>query len=491
VFEHRRGTVASELTTFVPENAPLKISRLRVTNHGAAPRRLSAAHYAEWVLGVDRGTARFVITEIDGDRGAILARNPYNADFGARVAFSAVRAPGARIAATADRREFLGRNGHVSDPAALRRTTFLGRAGAGLDPCAAHLASFTLAPGETRDLVFLLGQGDDREEALAWIGRFPDSSAADAALEEVRRSWDRVLGGILVKTPDPALDLLVNRWLPYQAISCRIRGRTALYQSSGAFGFRDQLQDALGVVALAPEVARRLIPQFASRQFVEGDVQHWWHPPGGRGVRTRCSDDYLWLPYVAAGYVAATGDDALLDEMAPYIEGAPLAEGESESYQEPKLSETRETVYAHCVRALDRSSAVGSHGLPLIGTGDWNDGFNRVGIEGKGESVWLGWFLHATLSRFAAIADGRGDGPRAELCRRRAAALKSAIEEHAWDGDWYVRAFYDDGTPLGSARDAECRIDSIAQTWAALSGAGDRVRVERAMIAVEQYLVRR
>jgi len=462
VFEHRRGTVASELTTFVPENAPLKISRLRVTNHGAAPRRLSAAHYAEWVLGVDRGTARFVITEIDGDRGAILARNPYNADFGARVAFAAVRAPGARIAATADRREFLGRNGHVSDPAALRRTTFLGRAGAGLDPCAAHLASFTLAPGETRDLVFLLGQGDDREEALAWIGRFPDSSAADAALEEVRRSWDRVLGGILVKTPDPALDLLVNRWLPYQAISCRIRGRTALYQSSGAFGFRDQLQDALGVVALAPEVARRLIPQFASRQFVEGDVQHWWHPPGGRGVRTRCSDDYLWLPYVAAGYVAATGDDALLDEMAPYIEGAPLAEGESESYQEPRLSETRETVYAHCVRALDRSSAVGSHGLPLIGTGDWNDGFNRVGIEGKGESVWLGWFLHATLSRFAAIAERRADGALAERWRRRAAALKSAIEEHAWDGDWYVRAFYDDGTPLGSARDAECRIDSVA-----------------------------
>ncbi len=491
VFEHRRGTIAAELTTFVPEDAPLKITRLRLTNHGAAPRRISAAHYAEWTLGVDRAAARFVITEIEPETGAIFARNPYNADFGARIAFSAVRAAGARVVATADRREFLGRNGHVSDPAALRRTTLLGRAGAGLDPCAAHVASFPLAPGETRDLVFLLGQGADREEAATLIGRFPDAAAADAALEAVRRSWDRVLGSIVVKTPDPALDLLVNRWIPYQTISCRIRGRTAFYQSSGAFGFRDQIQDALGVAALAPEIARQLIPKFASRQFAEGDVQHWWHPPSGRGVRTRCSDDYLWLPYAVAEYVAATGDDALLDETAPYIEGPLLAAGESESYQEPKVSGIRESVYAHCLRALDRSTAVGPHRLPLIGSGDWNDGFNRVGIEGKGESVWLGWFLHATLVRFAAIAERRGDEKRAELYRRRAADLKSAIEEHAWDGDWYLRAFYDDGTPLGSARDAECRIDSLAQTWAALSGAGDRVRVERAMIAVEQYLVRR
>ena len=491
VFEHRRGAIAAEVTTFVPDEGAVKITRLRLTNHGTAARRLSAAHYAEWVLGVDRSTARFVITESDPAGGAIFARNPYNAEFGSRVAFSAVHAPGARLAATADRREFLGRNGHVSDPAALRRTTLLGRAGAGLDPCAAHLASFPLLPGETREIVFLLGQGGDREGASALIERFRDPASVEGALEQSRRSWDRLLGGIVVRTPDPALDLLVNRWLPYQAISCRIRGRTAFYQSSGAFGFRDQIQDALGVASLAPEIARRLIPRFASHQFLEGDVQHWWHPPSGRGVRTRCSDDYLWLPYAVASYVDATGDDGLLDESVPYIEGPVLAEGEVESYQEPKESDIRESVYAHCVRALDRSAAVGSHGLPLIGSGDWNDGFNRVGFEGKGESVWLGWFLHATLSRFAAVAERRGDGERTTRYRGQAAALKSAIEEHAWDGDWYVRAFYDDGTPLGSARDAECRIDSLAQTWAALSGAGDRVRVERAMVAVEQYLVRR
>jgi cellobiose phosphorylase len=491
VFEHRRGTIAAEVTTFVPEDASVKITRLRLTNRGTSPRRITAAHYVEWVLGVERTTARFVITEREPASGAILARNPYNADFGSRIAFSAVRSPGARFASTADRREFLGRNGHVSDPAGLRRTTLLGRVGAGLDPCAAHVASFSLAAGETRDIVILLGQGSDRAEAAELIGRFGEAEAAERALEAVRRSWDRILGGIDVKTPDPALDLLVNRWLPYQAISCRIRGRTAFYQSSGAFGFRDQLQDALGVAALAPEIARRLIPRFASRQFVDGDVQHWWHPPSGRGVRTRCSDDYLWLPYVVAGYVETTGDEAVLDETVPYIEGAPLADHEVESYQEPKVSDIRESVYDHCLRALDRSTAVGPHRLPLIGSGDWNDGFNRVGVEGKGESVWLGWFLHATLTRFAAIAERHGDAAHADRFRRRAAALKSAIEDHAWDGDWYVRAFYDDGSPLGSARDAECRIDSLAQTWAALSGAGDRVRVERAMIAVEQYLVRR
>jgi len=491
VFEHRKGTIAAELLTFVPEEDPVKISRLRLTNRGTSARRLSAAHYAEWVLGVDRGTARYVVTEHDERTGAIFARNPYDADFGGRIAFAALHAPGARGAFTADRREFLGRNGNVSDPAALRRTTLLGRAGAGLDPCSAHLASFTLAPGETREIVVLLGEAADRGKAADLVERYRDPAAVEAALEAVKRSWDRLLGGVTVRTPDPALDLLVNRWLPYQAISCRIRGRTAFYQSSGAFGFRDQLQDALGVVALAPGEARRLIPLFASRQFLEGDVQHWWHPQSGRGVRTRCSDDYLWLPFTVSHYVETTGDDALLDESVPYLEAAPLSADEVEAYQEPKVSEIRESVYAHCLRALDRSTAVGPHRLPLIGSGDWNDGFNRVGIEGKGESVWLGWFLHATLIRFSAIAERRGDGARAERYRLRAAALKAAIEEHAWDGDWYLRAFYDDGTPLGSARDAECRIDSLAQTWAVLSGAGDRVRVERAMVAVHEYLVRR
>jgi cyclic beta-1,2-glucan synthetase len=289
--------------------------------------------------------------------------------------------------------------------------------------------------------------------------------------------------------PDPALDLMVNRWLPYRAISLLPHPRrTAFYQSSGySSGISWRTRSAYG----ARSRRRGPDPRFAARQFPEGDVQHWWHPPGGRGVRTRCSDDYLWLPYVVASYVESTGDRAVLDEIVPYLEAPPLAEGEDEAYQEPRVSETRESVYAHCLRALDRSTPVGAHQLPLIGSGDWNDGFNRVGKEGRGESVWLGWFLHAALTRFAPLAEAHGDAARAEELRRRAAALKTAIEAQAWDGDWYLRAFYDDGTPLGSARDQECRIDSIAQSWAVLSGAGDRVRVERAMVAVNEYLVRR
>jgi cyclic beta-1,2-glucan synthetase len=489
VFEHQRDGLSSELLMFVPTDAPVKIARLRIANRGKAARRLSATYYVEWVLGFDRTTSRYIVTEQDPDTQAILARNPYNAEFGSRVAFA--WASGDRIGFTADRREFLGRNGHAGDPASLKRTALSGRSGAGLDPCAALQSPFSLAPGESKDFVFLLGQAEDRAAAAAVIERFRSADAVEGAWSTAVEAWDRRLGAITIRTPDPALDLLVNRWLPYQAISCRIRGRTGFYQSSGAYGFRDQLQDALGVMALAPSEARRLIPRFAARQFLEGDVQHWWHPPSGRGVRTRCSDDYLWLPFVVATYVDGTGDAAVLDEVAPYLEAPLLGEGEDEAYLEPKVSATRETVYAHCLRALDRSGALGAHDLPLIGSGDWNDGFNRVGNGGKGESVWLGWFLHAALTRFAPLAQSRGDAARAEEYRRRAGALKTAIEAHAWDGDWYLRAFYDDGTPLGSARDQECRIDSLAQSWAVLSGAGDRVRVERAMVAVNEYLVRR
>ena len=487
VFEHGRAEIASELVVFVAPDAPVKIARLRLTNRGATARRLSATYYVEWVLGVDRTAARQVITEIEN--GAVFARNPYDSEFGGRIAFA--HASGSPVRATADRREFLGRNGHLGNPAALRRTALSGRAGAGLDPCAAIQTALDLAPGETRELVFLLGQTEDRESARGAIARFGTAEAAETALAETTRRWDETLGRLTVRTPDPALDLLVNRWLPYQAISCRIRGRTALYQSSGAFGFRDQLQDALGVSVLAPEEAHRLIPEFAARQFPEGDVQHWWHPPSGRGVRTRCSDDYLWLPFVVSHYVEETGDTAILDAEAPYLDAPPLPPGEDESYQEPKTSALRESVYAHCRRAIDRSAPVGAHGLPLIGSGDWNDGFNRVGKEGRGESVWLAWFLHAILTRFSAIAEARGDAAPSEAWRARAAELKTAIEAHAWDGDWYLRAFYDDGTPLGSARNRECRIDSLAQSWAVLSGAADQVRAERAMVAVSEYLVRR
>ena len=490
IFEHTSHGLHQELMTFVPMDAPVKISLLRLRNQTERKRRISVTSYTEWVLGVDRSRMTpYIITELDKETGAILARNPFNNEFSQRVAFADMSEPERTI--TCDRKEFLGRNGSHASPAALRRVELSGRVGAGLDPCAAIQAVIELAPGEEREVVVILGEGENVEEARAITLKYRQVAQARAAIERVVAHWDELLSSVEVKTPDSAMDIMLNRWLVYQALSCRIWGRSAFYQSGGAYGFRDQLQDVCALVYSRPKIAREQILRAAARQFKEGDVQHWWHPPTGRGVRTRCSDDLLWLPFVTGFYVEATGDESVLDETVPFLEAPLLAEGDTESYLQPTVSPESASLYEHCVRSLDRSLAAGAHGLPLMGAGDWNDGMNRVGNQGKGESIWLGWFLHNTLGEFVRFCDSRKDKRRGTRYRARLEKLKKALEEHGWDGDWYRRAYFDDGTPLGSAQNEECRIDSIAQSWGVISGAAELHRATRAMAAVEEYLIRR
>ena len=489
-FNHSSHGILQELLVFVPIDAPVKISLLRLKNSSDRKRRISITSFAEWVLGVDRSKmGPFVITEVDGESGAVIARNPYNNEFAHRVAFATMSEQAASI--TCDRKEFLGRNGSYQKPAALGRTKLSGQTGAGVDPCAAIQAVIELAPGEEYEIVVALGEGENVEEARAIAKKYKQPAAANQAFEEVIAYWDALLEAVQIKTPDTAMDIILNRWLLYQVLSCRVWGRSAFYQSGGAYGFRDQLQDVCALVYSKPQIARKQILRAAARQFKEGDVQHWWHPPTGRGVRTRCSDDLLWLPFVACFYVKVTGDESLLEESVPFLEAPPLAEGEDESYTQPAASTESATVHEHCVRAIDRSLEVGANGLPLMGSGDWNDGMNRVGNGGKGESIWLAWFLHNTLSEFARFCDGRAEKRRGKKYRARAEKLKHALEEKGWDGDWYRRAYFDDGTPLGSAQNEECRIDSIAQSWGVISGAAERERAVRSMAAVEEYLVRR
>ncbi len=461
--------LVQELTVFVPHDAPLKVVRLKLRNTLTRHRRLTATYYAEWVLGSLREEQRpYVVSEHDAAHASLLARCSWNADFGDRVAFLASERKVHGF--TTDRVAFLGRRGDYARPEALERWGLAGSVEAGVDPCAVLQVHLELAPGEEIETHFLLGQGSDREDALQWAARFRDPAAVESSWKELRAFWDDLLGGVRVKTPDPAMDLLLNRWLRYQTLSSRIFGRTAFYQSSGAFGYRDQLQDVLALLHGAPERARAHILESARHQFDEGDVLHWWHPPADRGVRTRCSDDMAWLPFVTAEYVIATGDTSILSESVPFLTGEPLRKDEHDRYAEFAASPRPASLFEHCRRALERAATEGTHGLPLMGDGDWNDGMNRVGAEGRGESVWLGWFLRATMTRFAVLCDGRGEAGDAAGWRSRAVSLGEKIDGCAWDGAWYLRAFHDDGSVLGSAKGRECRIDSIAQSWAALSG---------------------
>jgi cellobiose phosphorylase len=465
------------------------VIQLRLENVWDRVRRLTTTFFAEWVLGINRDEAQqYVVSQYDPETTALLAQNSYSPEFGERVAF--VAASQEPHGLTADRTEFLGRNGEMRHPAALDRVGLASSVGPGLDPCAAVQVHVELEPGETKQVFFLLGQGEGREEALELVRRYRGTEEVDAAWEEARTRWDNLLSTVTVDTPDPGMNLLLNRWLLYQALSCRLWGRSALYQSSGAFGFRDQLQDVMSLLHAAPELAREHILRSARHQFEEGDVLHWWHPPSGRGVRTRISDDLLWLPYVTTEYVETTGDEGILDEEVPFRKGEPLDADEEERYGHYDLTEETDTLYEHCLRALDRGSTSGPHGLPLMGTGDWNDGLNRVGIEGKGESVWLGWFVYAALARFARVCERMGDSDQATRLRGRAQELQEALEASAWDGEWYIRATYDDGTPLGSSESEECRIASMAQSWAVLSGAASEERAEQAMASVAEWLVR-
>ncbi len=488
-YERLGHGLAQELTVFVPADDPVKVLLLKLSNVGGRVRHLSATYYAEWVLGTSREAAAMsVVTEVDPEAGLLLARNAFNTDFGKAVAFVDVdRRP---RTLTADRTEFLGRLGSVASPAALTRTELSNRTGAGLDPCAALQAGIVLQPGEETEVVFLIGQADDVATARSLALRHRDPTHARAALSEVRDRWLQALEAVQVRTPDPALDLMLNGWLTYQVLSCRLWGRSAFYQSGGAYGFRDQLQDVMALVYGAPQEARAQILRAAARQFIEGDVQHWWHPPAGRGVRTRFSDDFLWLPYVTLHYLRATGDNAILDQPITSIRGPILKPGQEEDYGMPEVVPDTISLYEHCIRCLENGRKFGVHGLPLMGTGDWNDGMNRVGDEGKGESVWVAWFQIAILRPFATLAEQRGDTFHANRYRSQADDLVQAIETTSWDGDWYRRAYFDDGTPLGSAQNDECQIDSLAQTWAVISGAGDPQRSLKAMAEVEKQLVR-
>ncbi len=483
-----------ELTIFVPHDAPVKIARLKIRNKLARHRRLTATYYAEWVLGSLREEQRaYVTTDLDEASACLLATCSWNADFAERVAFLASERPLHGFAT--DRAEFLGGRRDMARPDALERWGLAGRVEAGVDPCAAVQVHLELGPGEAIETHFVLGEAASRQEALACAARFRDASVVATARRELDEFWDGLLGSVQVKTPEPAMDLMLNRWLLYQTLASRFFGRTAFYQSSGAFGFRDQLQDVLALFHAAPERARAHILESARHQFEEGDVLHWWHPPAGRGVRTRCSDDLVWLPFVTAEYVLATGDHAILSEPLTFLTGVPLRDDEHDRYAEFASAEGSATMFEHCRRALVRAATHGAHGLPLMGGGDWNDGMNRVGAQGRGESVWLGWFLCAAMDRFAALCALRGEEAEAASWHGQSTALRAAIEACAWDGKWYLRAFHDDGSVIGSSAGRECRIDSIAQSWAVLSQASppqvfvDQARSRHAVHEADERLV--
>jgi cyclic beta-1,2-glucan synthetase len=490
VFEHTEGGISSELWVHVALDATIKFSVLKVRNHSGRTRRLSATGYVEWVLGDLRSNSTMhVISEIDPKTGALFARNPYNADFCDRIAFFDVDDLTRTL--TGDRTEFFGRNGTLNNPAAMARSRLSGSVGTAMDPCAAIQVPFDLPDGHEREIIFRLGVGRDPQDASNLVHRFRGTNARYNAFETVCHYWKHTLGAVNVDTPDPSINMLTNGWLLYQTIGCRLWARSGYYQSGGAFGFRDQLQDSMALIHAAPWLLREQLLLCASRQFVEGDVQHWWHPPSGKGVRTHCSDDYLWLALATCRYVLTTGDTGILDESVQFLTGRPVNAEEDSYYDLPGRADESATLYEHCTRAILRGLRFGEHGLPLMGTGDWNDGMNLVGEKGKGESIWLGFFLYEVLTRFAELATLRGDRSFTERCQSESAQLRENIEEHGWDGEWYRRAYFDDGTLLGSSVNTECQIDSIPQSWSVLSGAADKKRSELAMNALDKRLVRR
>ncbi|MGD0168369.1 MAG: glucoamylase family protein, partial [Smithella sp.] len=482
VFEHEERGIYSEVLVYVALDSAIKFTVLKIKNKTGQSRRLSVTGYAEWVLGdLQAKTAMHVITDIDLQSGAIFARNSYNTEFPNRIAFFNTDALTRTF--SGNRTEYLGRNGTLQDPAVMKRLHLSGKVGAGLDPCAAIQVPFDLVDGEEKEIVFILGLGQNPSEARKLAQLFSDSTAAENAINAVRQYWDHILDTVQIKTPDPSLNVLANGWLLYQTLACRIWARTGYYQSGGAIGFRDQLQDVMALMHAEPNFAREQLLLCASRQFEAGDVQHWWHPPLGRGVRTQCSDDYLWLPLTACYYISGTGDGSILDESISFINDRPVNIEEDSYYDLPARSLETASLYEHCVRAIKRGLRFGEHGLPLMGSGDWNDSMNMVGIKGKGESVWLGFFLYEVLTQFAKIASLRGDTSFGEHCQKEASELRLNIEQHGWDGLWYRRAYFDNGAILGSAKNKECRIDSIVQSWAVLSGAGNAGRSRLAMEA--------
>ncbi|MBK8680900.1 MAG: cyclic beta 1-2 glucan synthetase [Bacteroidetes bacterium] len=488
VFEHLEDGIHTEMTVFVDIESAVKFNVIKIRNKSGRPRNLSATGYIEWVLGdVRTKTAMHIHTEIDPDSKALFAKNQYNTEFNCRVAFFDVDY--LKKSYTGDRTEFLGRNGNLKKPDALTRMKLSGKVGLALDPCGAIQVPLFLADGEEQEVIFRIGAGKDETDAIALSKTFRGKEKAIDALQKVKAYWAKTINAFQVETPDTAINLITNGWLTYQTLSSRLWGRSGFYQSGGAFGFRDQLQDVMSLLHTRPELARKQILLSASRQFKEGDVQHWWHPPVGRGVRTRISDDYLWLPFVTNYYLKHTDDTSILDVSIDFLDGRLLNPGEESYYDLPLLAHAPASLYNHCVRAIKHGLNFGEHGLPLIGTGDWNDGFDKVGKEGKGESVWLAFFLYEILDEFAQTASLHNDESFAETCKVEATKLKANIDKSAWDGEWYKRAWFDDGTPLGSKTDEECMIDSISQSWSVLSGGGNEKLIETAMNSAYKNLV--
>ncbi|MGE5374588.1 MAG: GH36-type glycosyl hydrolase domain-containing protein, partial [Bacteroidota bacterium] len=489
IFEHASHGLHQSVRVFVTAEEPVKIVQVKLENKGDRVRRINTAYYAEWVLGTTReDTMPYIIPEFLSSHFALLARNPYNQDFPNAVAFLAsTREP---TGMTADRLEFLGRHGSYARPAALERVGMTPRIEAGTDPVAAMNILLWLRPGETKEVTFLLGQGTDRTDVERLISHYQTIENIHNAWEQMCKFWEDLLEQVQVETPDRAMDLLLNRWLLYQSLSARFWGRTGFYQSSGAFGFRDQLQDALAYVHTRPGILREHLIDTARYQFEEGDVLHWWHPPSGRGIRTRCSDDLLWLPYATAHYVETTGDLSILDVSVPFLKAEPLKPEEHERYGLFPIGQTA-SLYEHCCRAIAKGTTAGIHGIPLMGAHDWNDGLSNVGVQGRGESIWLGWFLAATMNDFSRICERRNDHERAGQYRQQAQKIINAVESNGWDGDWYRRAYYDDGFPLGSKLNDDCKIDSLGQSWSIISKGGNPARAARAMEAVQAQLVDR
>lgn len=490
VFEHAQSGISSEMWMFVDPHQAVKFIRIKIKNQTNQPRRLTATGYVEWVLGnVREKSLLHVITETDVETGALFARNPYDRENPDRIAFFDIKSD--TRALSGDRKEFIGVNGDLASPAAMRAQKLSGKTGAGLDPCGAVQTKIDLAPNETKEITFFLGMGKNASQAREMVKHFREADAVKGSLRGVWEFWNRTLGALNFDTPDPAVNVMANGWLLYQTLSCRMWGRSGFYQSGGAYGFRDQLQDSMALVYSVPNECREHILRAAAHQFKEGDVMHWWHPPLGRGVRTKFSDDYLWLPFVVIHYVTRTGDSSVLDENVPFIEGRALRADEEAYYDLPIQSSESATVYEHCVRSIKYGLKFGKNGLPLMGCGDWNDGMNLVGIDGKGESVWLAFFLYDIMTRFSTIARSRDDHDFADHCTTEAAKLQKHVEENAWDGDWYRRAYFDNGEPLGSSENPECQIDSLPQSWSIISGMGDPERSKSAMQAVDSRLVRR
>ncbi|MEP6646604.1 MAG: glucoamylase family protein [Saprospiraceae bacterium] len=489
VFEHSEDGIHSEMTVFVDIDKPVKFTAIKLRNDSDRKRRVTATGYVEWVIGdLRQKTMMHIVTELELNSGAILARNSYQTEFDRRVAFFDVDDSSKTI--TADRDEFIGRNGTLKNPEGMNKSKLSGKTGAGLDPCAVIQVDHVLEAGEEWEIIFRLGTGANPADTASLVKLFRGKSAARDALDKVKKYWSSTLSTVKINTPDTALNILSNGWLNYQTIACRLWARSGFYQSGGAFGFRDQLQDVLSLLYCQPDLARDQIILSASRQFKEGDVQHWWHPPVGRGVRTRCSDDYLWLPFVTSRYIITTGDESILDETIGFLESRELGADEESLYDLPIRSDRSASLYEHCVLAIEHGIRYGVHGLPLMGSGDWNDGMDQVGIHGKGESIWLAFFLYGTIHKFLAIAEIKSDKSFIEKYESVLKELKNNIEVNGWDGKWYKRAYFDDGTPLGSVVNEECKIDSIPQSWSVLSGAGDPLHSKQGMQEANNLLVR-